>query len=100
MFFFFKQTTAYDMRISDCSSDVCSSDLRLVDAVHLQRHLAEPDDLRAQRTVGPTGRTEAFARQRLAPGADAATDQPARLQQLAAHEIGRASCRERVCQDV
>src|SRR3546814_3873834 len=30
MFFFFKQKTAYEMRISDWSSDVCSSDL-LVD---------------------------------------------------------------------
>src|SRR3546814_4766984 len=29
MFFFFKQKTAYEMRISDWSSDVCSSDLRL-----------------------------------------------------------------------
>src|SRR3546814_9579540 len=27
--FFFKQKTAYDMRISDGSSDVCSSDLRI-----------------------------------------------------------------------
>src|SRR3546814_17028709 len=27
--FFFKQKTAYEMRISDCSSDVCSSDLEL-----------------------------------------------------------------------
>src|SRR3546814_20565143 len=27
-FFFFKQKTAYEMRISDLSSDVCSSDLR------------------------------------------------------------------------
>src|SRR3546814_3167088 len=27
MFFFFKQKTAYEMRISDWSSDVCSSDL-------------------------------------------------------------------------
>src|SRR3546814_10068805 len=27
-FFLFKQKTAYDMRISDWSSDVCSSDLR------------------------------------------------------------------------
>src|SRR3546814_7983516 len=27
MFFFIKQKTAYEMRISDCSSDVCSSDL-------------------------------------------------------------------------
>src|SRR3546814_4435802 len=29
-FFFFKQKTAYEMRISDWSSDVCSSDLRKV----------------------------------------------------------------------
>src|SRR3546814_1512618 len=27
MFFFFKQKTAYELRISDWSSDVCSSDL-------------------------------------------------------------------------
>src|SRR3546814_20681148 len=27
-FYFFKQKTAYDMRISDWSSDVCSSDLK------------------------------------------------------------------------
>src|SRR3546814_5498698 len=32
LFFFFKQKTAYDMRISDLSSDVCSSDLPLVPA--------------------------------------------------------------------
>src|SRR3546814_12575330 len=31
-FFFFKQKTAYEMRISDWSSDVCSSDL-LVDRI-------------------------------------------------------------------
>src|SRR3546814_9946817 len=30
-FFFFKQKTAYEMRISDWSSDVCSSDLDLGD---------------------------------------------------------------------
>src|SRR3546814_1838674 len=29
LIFFFKQKTAYEMRISDWSSDVCSSDLRL-----------------------------------------------------------------------
>src|SRR3546814_13292497 len=28
-FFFFKQKTAYEMRISDWSSDVCSSDLKV-----------------------------------------------------------------------
>src|SRR3546814_10098685 len=30
MFFFFKQKTAYELRISDWSSDVCSSDLVLI----------------------------------------------------------------------
>src|SRR3546814_7060229 len=30
MFFFFKQKTAYEMRISDWSSDVCSSDLGML----------------------------------------------------------------------
>src|SRR3546814_8314727 len=30
LFFFFKQKTAYEMRISDWSSDVCSSDLKLM----------------------------------------------------------------------
>src|SRR3546814_1955188 len=29
VFFFFKQKTAYEMRISDWSSDVCSSDLEV-----------------------------------------------------------------------
>src|SRR3546814_8103264 len=29
VFFFFKQKTAYEMRISDWSSDVCSSDLHV-----------------------------------------------------------------------
>src|SRR3546814_6990757 len=32
-FFFFKQKTAYEMRISDWSSDVCSSDLKTVPSV-------------------------------------------------------------------
>src|SRR3546814_18119453 len=33
-FFFFKQKTAYEMRISDWSSDVCSSDLVLREIIH------------------------------------------------------------------
>src|SRR3546814_8862201 len=32
-FFFFKQKTAYEMRISDWSSDVCSSDLHAIHGV-------------------------------------------------------------------
>src|SRR3546814_8383153 len=38
LFFFFKQKTAYEMRISDWSSDVCSSDLQ-----HVDRRGASPD---------------------------------------------------------
>src|SRR3546814_4296650 len=37
LFFFFKQKTAYEMRISDWSSDVCSSDL-LYRAAGRDRH--------------------------------------------------------------
>src|SRR3546814_4426686 len=33
VFFFFKQKTAYDVRISDWSSDVCSSDLLTLGSV-------------------------------------------------------------------
>src|SRR3546814_7372258 len=40
VFFFFKQKTAYEMRISDWSSDVCSSDLdRFAGARHLRSAL-------------------------------------------------------------
>src|SRR3546814_16067682 len=37
MFFFFKQKTAYEMRISDWSSDVCSSDLQTSKAGPVRR---------------------------------------------------------------
>src|SRR3546814_8110700 len=40
IFFFFKQKTAYEMRISDWSSDVCSSDLARIQAGAAQEHLA------------------------------------------------------------
>src|SRR3546814_7310681 len=44
--FFCKQKTAYEMRISDWSSDVCSSDLRSVDpgpCIAGEAHKAEAD---------------------------------------------------------
>src|SRR3546814_14366796 len=37
LFFFFKQKTAYEMRISDASSDVCSSDLATGRRLHGRR---------------------------------------------------------------
>src|SRR3546814_4539307 len=44
--FFFKQKTAYEMRISDWSSDVCSSDLLPVDPDDPQKSL--PEGIEAQ----------------------------------------------------
>src|SRR3546814_16100678 len=41
LFFFFKQKTAYEMRISDWSSDVCSSDLAEYQRPH-RRKLSDP----------------------------------------------------------
>src|SRR3546814_3630901 len=75
-FFFFKQKTAYEMHISDWSSDVCSSDL-----------------LGMTLTIGELGKATGtkvetvryYERIGLLP-------RPA--------QIGRASCRERVCQYV
>src|SRR3546814_16902704 len=40
--FFFKQKTAYEMRISDWSSDVCSSDLCLIKPA--ERQIEQPED--------------------------------------------------------
>src|SRR3546814_15881510 len=39
--FFFQQKTAYDMRINDCSSDACSSDLRMRWNAQAARHAAQ-----------------------------------------------------------
>src|SRR3546814_606095 len=39
LFFFFKQKTAYEMRISDWSSDVCSSDLFIEKYIEQPRHI-------------------------------------------------------------
>src|SRR3546814_8817320 len=44
---FFKQTTAYELRISDWSSDVCSSDLIRDDVVHRLQPDGEAHHLRA-----------------------------------------------------
>src|SRR3546814_3730466 len=56
-FFFFKQKTAYEMRISDWSSDVCSSDLtwpagRKIEPVAAAQDV-EPDIIHGQCPFGP-----------------------------------------------
>src|SRR3546814_7047991 len=82
-FFFFKQKTAYELRISDWSSDVCSSDLSRpqfvppAGAVDAHCHV-----------FGPMAQFPFSAKAKYLPE-DAGPD-----------KIGRASCRERVCQYV
>src|SRR3546814_10901062 len=78
-FFFFKQKTAYEMRISDWSSDVCSSDLYKVGKFPMMANS------RAKTNRDTDGFVKVIA--------DAKTDR-------VLGEIGRASCRERVCQYV
>src|SRR3546814_3192481 len=56
VFFFFKQKTAYEMRISDWSSDVCSSDLLdLQDALTIQPVLRLAHQAGADAAVLPVG---------------------------------------------
>src|SRR3546814_15616960 len=58
--FFFKQKTAYEMRISDWSSDVCSSDLellrdRLGDQLRVEFGLADLGDVDVRRDAHQVG---------------------------------------------
>src|SRR3546814_7218686 len=56
LFFFFKQKTAYEMRISDWSSDVCSSDLSVYEAA------TQSSLTRRNRNFSPFSRLHVFNR--------------------------------------
>src|SRR3546814_10791482 len=84
-FFFFKQKTAYEIRISDWSSDVCSSDLFSPLSTKI------PCSASRVRSRFPSRRYPKPA----IPSYDQSLGQ-----HLLPEEIGRASCRERVCQYV
>src|SRR3546814_10162829 len=95
-FFFFKQKTAYEMRISDWSSDVCSSDLSL-------KALADVD----WQQVEALGESALAHADRLLhsliehlPAAEKILWEIFDSVFGPKQQIGRASCRERVCQDV
>src|SRR3546814_5306039 len=93
LFYFIKQKTAYDMRISDWSSDVCSSDLLILRYCEAQTHeLAAIDRIMVDaRSCRHAGFEQQFAAEGQAVGAEIA-DVAINIK-----EIGRASCRERVC---
>src|SRR3546814_2132219 len=95
IFVCFKQKTAYEMRISDWSSDVCSSDL----CVEHGPAAAVGGELGfAAHRLALAAAVEAADEEAIAP---AVLGFPRRQAPAVAHrEIGRASCRERVCQYV
>src|SRR3546814_8033856 len=81
LFFFFKQKTAYEMRISDWSSDVCSSDLFVRSRLFLRNHACgDSVDFPRASSGGLRAGIELLANDG-----------------QGGPEIGRASCRERVC---
>src|SRR3546814_3349232 len=93
-FFFFKQKTAYEMRISDWSSDVCSSDLP-TKRIRRMRWGLVPS------WTKELGKGPVLFNAR----ADSLAEKPAfrtafkfKRCLVPMDEIGRASCRERVCQ--
>src|SRR3546814_15753578 len=79
-FFFFKQKTAYEMRISDWSSDVCSSDLR--DA---GRHRSE------QRALLALGPSDSDPRRAFEKPARAVVDDPEPARHHALRRLGAAA---------
>src|SRR3546814_7268119 len=106
--FFFKQKTAYEMRISDWSSDVCSSDLQPGSLRQPQDNLQVAQTARRFLAIRLQG-----IRRVLVPGVTLLQLCPLCLEerlrihlrapgagQGAQEKIGRASCRERVCQYV
>src|SRR3546814_8881979 len=102
--FFFKQKTAYEMRISDWSSDVCSSDLSGSQTMTMHRP-PHPGEILREDVIAPLGLSVTGAADRLAMSRVALSrvlkGQAGVRPDLAVRlEIGRASCRERVCQYV
>src|SRR3546814_878843 len=78
-FFFFKQKTAYEMRISDWSSDVCSSDLVSLPHREEDRHRPLPARFPPWRRIPAIPEYPASAGSPTAPGAErlmAVVDQP------------------------
>src|SRR3546814_7375734 len=100
-FFFFKQKTAYEMRISDWSSDVCSSDL--IARVGLAAELGDPAAQALPQCACDVVTVEREERDEVEhpdEEVEAGDQHEQHHRLLLDREIGRASCRERVCKYV
>src|SRR3546814_5079989 len=91
--FFFKQKTAYELRISDWSSDVCSSDLLI--------SIGDDISVRVLSVNGSTVRFGVEAPRHIGVHRSEIYEKIQKKRaQASRKEIGRASCRERVCKYV
>src|SRR3546814_3710370 len=99
-FLCFKQKTAYEMRISDWSSDVCSSDLVVLDELshEVEVQLAGAGETDLDLLVAEPH--EQLEHDALALGCHRIDERLVAVPQVDRTQIGRASCRERVCQYV
>src|SRR3546814_1882078 len=107
MFFFCKQKTAYEVRISDWSSDVCSSDLLYVSPANLllaHGAFSGRNPRLARQILAQAQTAEGISQKLLNELDDQESGQPDRVEldrlmtRLETNKIGRASCRERVGQ--
>src|SRR3546814_7902576 len=109
---FFKQGTAYEMRLSDGSSDVCASDLEIRDHIRIVIPILREEPYPPKAMIDAiimaisTARDHPYTR---IVTSDAGSELHARVpgsdQSLLTAlgemwQIGRASCRARVCQYV
>src|SRR3546814_6570716 len=99
--FFFKQKTAYEMRISDWSSDVCSSDLYwgFWERSTFSADIAEIEGVNLALGT-PLGADDCHNADRLARLPGTINSKTGRPTAFIMAKIGRSSCRERVCQYV
>src|SRR3546814_4014603 len=94
--FFFKQKTAYELRISDWSSDVCSSDLFVIRPEHADNADDEEVYHLARKRFSLNGRAHELLLLRQLTSELRRQE----VQTWKKVKIGRASCRERVWQYV
>src|SRR3546814_9914754 len=100
--FFFKQKTAYEMRISDWSSDVCSSDLSLK-VVMLEQNYRSTSRILKCANILIANNPHVFEKQlwsEMGHGDEIRVIRTRNEDAECEREIGRASGRESVCQYV
>src|SRR3546814_10542396 len=102
-FFFFEQQTAYEMRISDWISDVCFSDLTVQLCKSPMKLCCPSSAAKLNAPIGIMPVRILYAVRLTRSGPKAASSNASTALSLCverAVKIGRASCRERVCQYV